>query len=289
MSAITRKVEWVKLRELRADEQDLVRKRYNLHGKRMNTQKIQVVYTDQRIDSHHAPDCEFPNEEADCEIDLVNNEAVVYVPAPCTCGVIEQEPEWSADLPGPRMLIEEPDTDRGTVYRYVRPHLGLCATRSTVKRGSRGQVPTLVRFVSRPLTLAQALEFEEVPDVGALRVFADTLLHRGNRFGEVLATTLHRAKAFTALSILLLLAGCYNVGEYKLPDGGPLPEVDSGCSCNDVQTQVVDLDTGEVLVECLPNDEFRCVRSLPDGGACPVVACFGARCCTWQAPPTTIQ
>lgn len=85
------------------------------------------------------------------------------------------------------------------------------------------------------------------------------------------------------LLALLLLAGC-RYG-YYLPDGGPVPELGDGCSCADIQLQVVDDVTNQVLLECLPNpalqcDERRGVR--PDGGACPAVtACFGSRCCLW--------
>ena len=201
MSAISRKVEWVKLRDLRADEQELVRKRYRLHGRKLTTVKIQVVYTDGRIDSFHAPDCEWPNANREfqgVEVDQVNSEwagdrlgeevghgsapdlsgfqtepdvPIIWVPAPCTCWV---------------------NKARHPLSNFVRPYLGLYATCGTQKRTSKKEMPTLVRFVPRPLTLAQALEFEEVTDVPALRVLADALIEHGDRFGEVLALTLHK-------------------------------------------------------------------------------------------------
>lgn len=212
MSGITRKVEWMKLRELRADEQEMVRKRFNLHGPRMNTQKVQVVYTDQRLDGHHADDCEFPSIEAERGVhtrdadkpalmawagkDLredvsffEDEDNLVWVPAPCTCGVVEAEPEWS-NADGVHTRLEDPDTDRGTVYRYVRPYMGLYATRGTPRRTGKKQVPQLVRFVPRPLTLAQALEYDEVDDVGAMRVESDYRLARGERIGELMALAL---------------------------------------------------------------------------------------------------
>lgn len=219
MSAITRKVEWMKLRELRKDEQELVRKRYNLRGPRMNTQKVQVIYTDQRIDSHHAPDCAFPSEEAAratrivggtfYEVEMLDLERLaawagkplreevgfsnpgaahwdhyVYVPAPCECGVVRVASEV---IDGIRHTYAFPED------RFVRAYMGLCATKGTPKaKKLKGELPTLIRFVHRPLTLAEALEYEEVDDVGALHVFADLLLECGDPFGKVLALTLSK-------------------------------------------------------------------------------------------------
>lgn len=106
-----------------------------------------------------------------------------------------------------------------------------------------------------------------------------------DRVLRTVAMGYHRLLKLVAAVCLCLcaLSSCYNVGEYKLPDGGLAPHDGDGCSCNDVQTQIVDEDTGQVVVECLPNEKFLCKRSLPDGGACPAATvCFGPKCCTWQ-------
>ncbi len=214
MSAITRKVEWVKLRELSASEQDLVRKRYSLRGKRMNTQKVQVIYTDGRIDSHHAPDCHWPSNEVmrgfregeldesqlawaagrtqmEVEFDVgeASSPAVIYIPAPCTCGVIQTE-AWDFETDAPA----EARLQVLTLTKYVRSHLGLFATRGTpnVRVRRKGELPTLIRFVPRPLNFDAALEFGEVEDLGAMNVLADALLEAGNPLGKRIALALHK-------------------------------------------------------------------------------------------------
>lgn len=214
MSAITRKVEWLKLRELNAYEQEMVRKRYRL-GKKMTTLKVQVEYTDQRIDGHHAPECEFQNERAagavrpDPSIDFdavrgwagkelveewgmsySHQDHLIYVPAPCTCGIIRAE-EYVDLLDGTEPLLTE-------VTKFIRPYAGLYATRSTPKYKYKGDLPTLTRFVPRPLTLAQALEFEEVEDVGAVKVLADAMLERGHPVGAYWSTVLFKHEERTA-------------------------------------------------------------------------------------------
>jgi hypothetical protein len=85
------------------------------------------------------------------------------------------------------------------------------------------------------------------------------------------------------LLLMLLLAGCYNVGEYRLPDGGLAPHAGDGCSCADVEQQIV--DGSRVIIECLPNPEYLCdarTGTYPDGGTCAQAStCFGQRCCVW--------
>ena len=116
--------------------------------------------------------------------DLVSNEAVVYVPAPCTCGVIQTEEwAWKWDVGEARLQL---------LTKYVRPHLGLYATRGTVKRKSKKDLPTLIRFVHRPLNFDAALEFGEVDDLGSLSVLADALLEAGHPLGKRIALAIHK-------------------------------------------------------------------------------------------------
>ena len=95
------------------------------------------------------------------------------------------------------------------------------------------------------------------------------------------------------LTVLVLTSCGYHVGrwlpdggvEYKFPDGGWTAPGD-GCGCQNVQDQLVDLDNGNVLLECLPAD--FCSRPL-DGGSCQTTVCFGPKCCVWTLPQGPVK
>lgn len=158
-------VEWVEIWRLSPGEKELVRRAYKFKSDKV---KIQVIYTDRAVFTGG--------------MNLSDT----------GCFFTAHETGCPA---------------REAPYSYVTcacrdPVNGNFATRRVY---GKGQKAVLFRFVPRPLTLEQAIEYEELDADGKqfARVTADMLLEKGDRRGEQLALKIHRF----ALPLLAIVCG----------------------------------------------------------------------------------